>query len=100
LEVNVDSPLRSQFTCPPQQTYPSRRRSQVPPLFDKEETRERLRKLPGGASQPLTVRRSKEPARSQRRQQCTSHTGWLRPGPEQHWTALTLHPAATFAMRR
>lgn len=28
---------------------------QVPPLFEKEETKERLRKLPGGASQPLTV---------------------------------------------
>lgn len=27
----------------------------MPPLFDKEETRERLRKLPGGATQPLTV---------------------------------------------
>lgn len=31
-------------------------RPQVPPLFEKEETRERLRKLPGGATQPLTVR--------------------------------------------
>lgn len=28
---------------------------QIPPLFDREETRERLRKLPGGATQPLTV---------------------------------------------
>lgn len=28
---------------------------QVPPLFDREEMRERLRKLPGGATQPLTV---------------------------------------------
>lgn len=37
-----------------QHTTPVR---QVPPLFDKEETRERLRKLPGGAAQPLTVRR-------------------------------------------
>lgn len=29
--------------------------TQVPPLFDREEVRERLRRLPGGPSQPLTV---------------------------------------------
>ncbi len=28
---------------------------QVPPLFEREETRERLKRLPGGPSQPLTV---------------------------------------------
>ncbi len=28
---------------------------QAPPLFEKEEVREKLRKLPGGPSQPLTV---------------------------------------------
>ena len=27
----------------------------MPPLFDKEDTRERLRKLAGGPSQPLTI---------------------------------------------
>lgn len=29
--------------------------AKVPPLFDKEETKDRLRKLPGGPTQPLTV---------------------------------------------
>lgn len=28
---------------------------QAPPLFEKEEVREKLRKLPGGPAQPLTV---------------------------------------------
>ena len=28
---------------------------QVPPLFEKEATREKLRRLPGGPAQPLTV---------------------------------------------
>lgn len=27
----------------------------MPPLFEREETRERLKKLPGGPTQPLTV---------------------------------------------
>ena len=29
--------------------------SKVPPMFDKEDTKEKLRRLPGGPTQPLTV---------------------------------------------
>jgi hypothetical protein len=40
----------------------------VPPLFGKEDTRERLRKLPGGPTQPLTVRAGRAAAAAARRQ--------------------------------
>ena len=32
-----------------------RARAQAPPAFEREEVRERLRRLPGGPAQPLTV---------------------------------------------
>ena len=39
----------------PPRCCPSRRCSQAPPLFDKEESKEKLKKLAGGPTMPLTV---------------------------------------------
>jgi hypothetical protein len=30
-------------------------RTQIPPMFEREDVRERLKKLPGGPTQPLTI---------------------------------------------
>ena len=44
-----------QLSLLPASLTPDPTHAQVPPPFDKEETRERLRKAPGGPSAPLNV---------------------------------------------